>query len=132
MEKEIWKQIRDCEKYQISNLGEVRSKYFGGWRILKGSIQDSGYRYVTFGKNGTTVTTNISSLVLETFIGERPKEREASHLNGNKLDNRLCNLKWETWTENQLRAIIKKAKESDFTKEEKINIKKLCKQLKNL
>ena len=41
-------------------------------------------------------------LVCRAFRGRRPSSRHvASHLNGNKLDNRPANLKWETWEKNR-------------------------------
>ena len=47
----------------------------------------------------------IHDLVLETFIGPRPDGHQASHLNGQRDDNRLENLAWETPKENTARQI---------------------------
>lgn len=38
----------------------------------------------------------IHKLVLEAFVGERPSGMQACHGNGDKTDNRLVNLRWDT------------------------------------
>lgn len=46
----------------------------------------------------------IHVLVCRAFRGRKPSPRHvASHLNGDKLDNRPANLKWETWEKNRSR-----------------------------
>jgi hypothetical protein len=45
----------------------------------------------------------VSVLVLETFVGPKPSEHEADHINFNSLDNRLINLRWLPTEENQAR-----------------------------
>lgn len=40
-------------------------------------------------------------LVLETYIGKRPKGFHAAHLDGNPLNDRLSNLKWVSPKENE-------------------------------
>ena len=47
-----------------------------------------------------TKAVNVHTLVLLTFVGERPEGCECRHLNGNCLDNRLDNLSWGTHAEN--------------------------------
>ncbi|KKM63215.1 hypothetical protein LCGC14_1513630, partial [marine sediment metagenome] len=42
----------------------------------------------------------IHRLILETYIGPRPKGMECRHLNGNPADNRFENLCWGTHVEN--------------------------------
>ena len=132
MEKEIWKQIPEYEKYEVSNFGRVRSTHSGFRRIIKNFANgNSGYLQINLSKNDPHGKRYIAELVLTVFVGERPEGREASHLNNIKTDNKLSNLAWETRTENLLRMAIKNAKELNFTKKEKINIKELYKQLKN-
>lgn len=43
--------------------------------------------------------------VLRAFHGERPKGMFINHINGNKHDNRLCNLEYVSPTENNEHAI---------------------------
>lgn len=129
MKKEIWKQVPEYRKYEVSTLGKVKSSNWKTKRILKKGINKRGYYFVRLSKKGQQEYFYLSRLVLETFIGPRPKGREASHLNDIKTDNRLCNLKWETPMENLLRRIIKDIKKFNLTYKEKANIKILYKQL---
>lgn len=48
----------------------------------------------------------ISHLVLETFVGKKPKNMAAAHLDGNVKNNSLTNLKWCTYKENESHKII--------------------------
>ena len=43
----------------------------------------------------------VHTLMLESFRGPRPKNYEASHMNGIKTDNRISNLRWMTKIQNQ-------------------------------
>jgi hypothetical protein len=45
----------------------------------------------------------LHTVMLETFVGKRPEGAQASHKNGNRADNRVDNLAWETPSENNRR-----------------------------
>jgi len=104
---EVFKSIPGYKDYQISNLGNVKSFKYKEVRILKSPINNNGYKYrrVTLCKNGNQRNFKIGRLILLTFIGSRPLGKETSHLNGNRFDDRLENLKWETPMENQQRKV---------------------------
>jgi len=51
-------------------------------------------------RGGKRVTVRVHRLVLEAFRGKRPTGKQCGHLNGNRTDNRLANLKWITPEEN--------------------------------
>lgn len=125
--KEIWKQIPGYEKYEASDLGRIRSFKFK--RIIKTDASQNGYERVIYGKEGTTYHPSISRLVLLAFVGSPLEGREASHLNNIRIDNKLCNLRWETSVENILRKTINNGKRLNLTDEEKVRIKNLFKQL---
>jgi hypothetical protein len=50
--------------------------------------------------NGRRVTRYVSRLVLEAFAGPCPDGMECCHFNGDRLDNRPENLRWDTRTAN--------------------------------
>jgi|GEM_PF-1747573 len=87
---EIWKSIKNHPNYEISNLGRVKSlnyKNTNKEHILKLKIT-RGYQYVSLnGKNHY-----VHRLVCSAFYGE--SNLQCDHLNENKLDNRLENLRW--------------------------------------
>lgn len=105
-----WKAIN--KDYEVSDTGLVRSvtrrvrytkngeEYFRQvpGQILKPWVSGSGYGMVHLGR---TTTKQVHALVLEAFVGQRPKDHEAAHINNDKLDNRLENLSWKTRSANQ-------------------------------
>jgi hypothetical protein len=60
-----------------------------------------GYRHVTLYRDKRPTVKRVHVLVLETFVGKRPKGLVARHLNSNSADNRLVNLQWSTPKENR-------------------------------
>lgn len=74
-------------------------------REKKASISRVGYLVVTFSRDNKTHTFYIHRLLLQAFVGPCPEGCEALHINGNRLDNRLENLRWGTRKENVVDAI---------------------------
>lgn len=104
---EIWKPIaRTGGVLEVSDWGAVRRVRDGF--VYKASIEPNGYVYLRRTENGKEVrpVVGVHAVVLETFVGPRPPDHDASHLNGVRSDNRLCNLRWETRQENNLRKSI--------------------------
>jgi hypothetical protein len=120
MKHEIWKAILGYEGYyEVSNFGRVKSLarfVKGRWkdkgeyhpvaeRILIQGIErvvKGGYHRVVLQKCGKVRYANVHILVLETFVGPRPKDLVGAHNNGNVDDNRLNNLSYKTQQENCL------------------------------
>lgn len=109
--KEIWKPIAGYEgHYDISSFGRVRyykktglSKYT---KILKLGFNVYGYRVASLYKNSRKHFYTIHRLVTTTFIGKRPDHFDVSHLDGNKLNNKLSNLVYESRKDNENRKAI--------------------------
>lgn len=114
MKKEIWKDIPNWENiYQASNLGRIRSKD----RIIKtknGRSKKNGvilkqakphgtcqYYQVALGKY--TKIHNVHRLIAYTFIGIR-RDMCVNHINHIKTDNRVSNLEFVTYKENNHKA----------------------------
>jgi hypothetical protein len=59
-----------------------------------------GYLYTNLTKDKTKKKVKIHRIVAEAFIPNPLKLPEVNHINGDKSDNRACNLEWVTRREN--------------------------------
>ena len=109
MKREIWKDIKGYEGYQVSNFGRVRTfnkiskrKTKSGnsqrvWkdRILKfkGNTYKTGYR-VDLWKDNKPHTLLVARLVAYTFYDKDINDLSltVNHIDGNRLNNNLDNL----------------------------------------
>ena len=95
---EIFKDIKDYEGiYQVSNLGNVKSLARKGCltdRVMKPSIDASGYLHIPLSKKGSTNYRKIHKLVADAFLNTEPCGHRLviKHINQDKSDNRLQNL----------------------------------------
>lgn len=99
--KATWKVFPGDPRYEVSTLGEIRNRRTG--RIRKPVPIKNGYMTVMF--SSPRILRYLHRIVLETFRGACPEGREASHLNGDRKDNRLYNLRWETREQNLSRRV---------------------------
>lgn len=97
MNNEIWKEITNFSKYEISNYGNVKNK--DTQKILQPSIK-SGYLCLSLtNNNGIRKSVKIHRLVALNFIPNPENKATVNHINHNKLDNNINNLEWMTTTE---------------------------------
>lgn len=102
-----WRSVPDWEGiYEVSNYGEVRRINRTRWanpRLIKPQINKrDGYLYVGLrdGKRYRWMA-KVHRLVLLAFRGSPPSpEHECRHLNNNRRDARLTNLRWGTRKQN--------------------------------
>ena len=103
---EVWKDCVGYEgKYQVSNLGNVRSisnnKGTYQERLLsQRQTPTSNYLYVSFTIKGMTKQHSVHRLVAKAFIANPSNKATVNHIDGNKLNNNVCNLEWNTYSEN--------------------------------
>ena len=128
MNGEIWKDIPNYEGcYQASNLGMVRSldrivtfsngrKQFYKGKLIKGSV-NKGYRRTTLNIEGVGRNFLFSRLVAMAFLGHEPDGHElvVDHINGDKSDDRLENLRIVTNRAN--RSTCFRSNEESFSSE---------------
>lgn len=86
--------------YEISSYGNLRQILCDGYKIVKGGINKDGYRYVQLIRDEKRRHITIHSLVAEVFIGERPNGYVIDHIDRDKLNNNLTNLRYTTHTIN--------------------------------
>jgi hypothetical protein len=96
---EEWKQI--VESYEISNYGNCRRKCLNGlYKTIDGAIQNRGYRYFQLIRDGKRINYLFHHLVAEAFLSERPNDLVIDHIDRNKLNNHVSNLRYITQKEN--------------------------------
>lgn len=107
----MYKSIKDYEcLYEVNEFGEVRSvdrkvKYKNGKIVnykgkeLKLSMNERGYSTVGLNKNGIYKMMKVHRLVADAFLPNPDNLPQIHHLNHDTKDNRACNLKWVSKSE---------------------------------
>ena len=118
--EEIWKDIPLLSRYQISSLGRVKSKQRitkcnKGFmnrkeRLMTHQLRGKkGYEYACVRLRtdmGVTKTYSIHRLVAQAFIPNPENKPTVDHINRDRLDNRVENLRWATHEEQQSNKIV--------------------------
>ena len=89
---EKWKDIKDYENYEVSNLGRVKNKKTG--RILKPEKTRDGYMRVSLCKDGIQRHALLHRLVSLTFLPNSQNLPQVNHKDEDKTNNCLDNLEW--------------------------------------
>lgn len=108
---EIWKKVKKYPKYEISNLGNIRSlNYHREKRIqnLKPIYSNRRFMVVSLSNENGFKIMPIHRLVAEAFIPNPNNLPEVNHKDGNRSNNRVDNLEWCTKEKNLNHAIENK------------------------
>ena len=111
MSMEVWKEIDDNQRYEVSNYGRVRSKdmVVNGrlqnchkikGRILKPHTDKEGYKGVVLCINQKRKTFRLHRLVAAAFIPNPDNKPCVDHIDGDRANNHADNLRWVTAKEN--------------------------------
>lgn len=109
LENEQWIECYFSKQYEVSNLGRVRNRRTK--IIQKGTINSEGYHIVSIGnKNYRT-----HRVILQSWNPrEDYQDLTVDHINGQRSDNRLENLRWVSSEDNTLAMLNHRA---EFQKE---------------
>lgn len=106
--EEVWKDIEGFEGwYQVSNLGRVRSLKRKNdcnnnvdFLYLVPIKNWAGYCRVGLYRNKKRKLFSVHRLVARAFLPNPCNKQQINHLNGDRSDNRACNLSWCSGSEN--------------------------------
>ena len=99
--KEVWKPIKDFDKYFISNYGRVKSTKYKTERILKTVVSGRcKYVKVILRKDNKNYTKMVHRLVAEAFLDNPYNLSEVNHKDENKQNNIVSNLEWISHVDN--------------------------------
>ena len=91
-------QIKDYENYIIFEDGVIINTKTGIER--KPNLKKNGYYQITLSKNNKLKIFTIHRLIALAFIPNPDNKPFIDHINRNKQDNRIENLRWVTRSEN--------------------------------
>lgn len=125
MEDEVWKDIPGYEPHQASNLGRIRNGKKGKTENckklgtpLKTRVTERGYEELKLSINKQRVHMLVHRLVALAFIPNPDNKQFVDHIDTNRLNNNVSNLRWTTISENanNPNTIANRYKSSDIDK----------------
>lgn len=105
--EEVWKNVPGYEGIlQVSNYSRVLNMLTG--EIMRQSKDGMGYLRIVLRMNNVYKHIAVHRLVLLAFVSNPEGKRCADHIDTNKLNNTLGNLRWTTHKENANNIITKR------------------------
>lgn len=106
MSDETWKPVGFAPRYEVSNLGRIRSlRADGSVRLNVLTKWRDGHMvinvYVGEGASRRRLFTSVHRLVAVAFLGPAPEgKNQVCHIDGDPANNNVANLKWGSPAEN--------------------------------
>jgi hypothetical protein len=92
-----WRTIEGYPNYKIGTNGEIKRNE----QIVKLTPHSGGYRVINLHNEGCESSVQyVHRIVAVTFISNPGNKRVVDHINNDRSDNRVENLRWTTQSEN--------------------------------
>lgn len=99
--EEVWKVIENFSNYEVSSLGRIRNKTTQRVRKLRFEYEGKGYLTVNLlNDEGFPQTRHVQVIVAKTFLPNLENRPEVDHIDRNRANNCVSNLRWATKKEN--------------------------------
>ena len=99
---ENWRLVSGYDNYEVSSHGRVRNNTNG--YIMKQTILNTGYIRTWLTKDGERKHHMVHRLIAFAFLDRNDEHTEVDHLDHNKSNNMVSNLRWVTTSVNQRNA----------------------------
>ena len=103
-----WKELTEFPGYLINMKGDIKSlkgnghPNSSGEKIRKPNLDPKGYYSIIFSENCKIKKRLVHRLVAQAFIPNPEGKPTVDHINRIKTDNRVENLRWATWKEQNI------------------------------
>ena len=98
----MWKKIKNRSNYSVNENGEIRNDISGKIKsayVCKGN----GYYYVDLWENNKGKKMQLHRIIAEAFIPNPENKPTVDHVDGDRKNNRIDNLRWATYSEQNSR-----------------------------
>lgn len=96
-----WHTVPKCPQYAVNEAGQVKNIITG--KLLRGGKDRDGYHFVILKINGKTTNYKLHRLIAEVFIPNPEMKKYVQHIDGNRSNNVVDNLRWVTAIEKNAR-----------------------------
>ena len=93
--------------YAVDDSGNIYSYKWGKCKMLKPAVNSRGYYLVFLSKNGNEKCFKVHRIVAQAFLSDYKEYLQVDHIDRNRLNNNISNLRMATHQENMFNRNVK-------------------------